>query len=206
MKNIFIIIAGIMIYSCSYNKKPDYWFRECDSTGIKCRYIDTHGNVKIPYGKYYHCYTDTFKNIAFVTGEKGIIGINKNEEILFNVCIFDNGPDYIVDGTFRIVDKNKMGFADTLGKIIIPAIYDFVYPFEKNIALVNIGGHSESIDPSDPQCEYHTWVGGNWGIINKKGEIIKDIKYDLKGQKGKNILINNSEILELENGTLKKIE
>ncbi|WP_163323059.1 WG repeat-containing protein [Draconibacterium mangrovi] len=206
MKNILLIIAGVMIYSCSHKKELDYWIRECDSTGIKCRYIDRQGEVKIPYGRYYYCYTDTFKNIAFVSGETGIIGINRKEEKLFNVYIFDNGPDYIVDGTFRIIEQNKMGFADTLGNIIIPTIYDFTYPFEKGLALVNIGGHSESIDPSDPLCEYHTWAGGKWGIINKKGDIIKDIEYDREWQKGKDILTNDSEILELENGILKNKE
>lgn len=196
MKNIFLIIVLIVICCYSCNNKSDYWLRECDSIGINCRYVDTDGNVMISFGKYYHCYTDTFRNFAFVTGENGIIGINKKEEKLFEVFIFDNGPDYIVDGAFRIIAENKMGFADTLGNIIVPEIYDFVFPFDNGLALVNIGGHIESVDPSDPNCEYHTWVGGKWGMINKKGKVVKDIKYERKRQKGKNILISGDEILE----------
>lgn len=204
MKNTLIIISIIIFYSCSRNKEEDYWIRECDSTGIKCRYIDKLGNIKIPYGKYYHCYTDTFKNIAFVTGKKGIIAINRKEEKLFNVYIIDNGPDYIVDGTFRIINNGKMGFADTLGNVIVSTIYDFVYPFQKDLAIVNIGGYSESIDPSDPHCEYYRWVSGKWGIINKKGKIVKEIKYDHKWKNGKDILFNGLDTLEFENGMITK--
>ena len=201
------LLMTIAICSCSHSNKKEtnYWIRECDSTGIKCRYVDSKGIVKIPFGKYYYCYTDTFKDIAFVTGEKGIIGINKKGEKLFNVYIIDNGPDYIVNGAFRIIEKNKMGFADTLGNIIIPTIYDFAYPFNKNeLALVNIGGHSESVDPADPHCEHHVWIGGKWGIINKSGKIIKDIKYDHIWQNGKDILSKESESFEFNNETTLK--
>lgn len=201
--NSFILTTiAITIFSCSPKKEDSYWIRECDSTGINCRYVDSDGIEKIPFGKYYHCYTDTFRNIAFVTGEngKGIVAINRQEEKLFNVFIIDNGPDYIENGAFRIIEKNKMGFADTLGNIIIPTIYDFTTPFnKKGLALVNIGGHSESVDPKDPYCEYHTWIGGKWGIINKKGKIIKEIKFDHKWQNGRNILSDESESFEFNN-------
>lgn len=206
MKSFLILVTITILYSCTIKKEPDYWIIEYDSTGIGCRYTDSYGNVKIPYGKYYRCYTDTFRNIAFVSDDKGIIAINKNEEKLFTVYPFDNGPDYIVEGTFRIIENKKMGFADTLGNIIVPIIYDYVNPFENGLALVNIGGHSESIDPSDKYCEYHTWVGGKWGIIDKKGKIIKEIKYSHKWQNGKSILTNDAEVFELQNGHLKQIK
>lgn len=204
--NLISIFALVVFYSCPSNTVKDYWLLECDSTGIACRYVDTKGEVKIPYGKYYHCYTDTFRNFAIVSAPKGLMAINKKEEKLFDVYIFDNGPDYVVDGAFRIVNNNKMGFSDTHGNIIVLPIYDFVYPFNKGLAVVNLGGHSESVNPSDPNCEYHTWVEGKWGIINKTGELIKDIKYDHKWQDGKHTLIYESEIIELEDEDIFKLE
>jgi hypothetical protein len=143
--------------------------------------VDKFNNVKIPFGKYPICYTDTFRTYAIVLKtDEGFIAIDRQENKLFSVYPFDNGPDYVTEGTIRILDNKKMGIADTTGKIIIPAIYDFTYGFECGLALINNGGRSVSIDPKDPNCEYHTWEGGKWGVADKTGKLILTIEYDYK--------------------------
>ena len=49
---------------------------------------------------------------------------------LFYVVECDNGPDYVKEGLFRIMDeKGLMGFADSSGHIIITPQFKFAYPF-----------------------------------------------------------------------------
>jgi hypothetical protein len=139
-----------------------------------------------------------------IRNSPGFIGIDKEEKELFRVFPFDNGPDYVSDGTFRIIDTSKMGFADTTGKVIIQPIYDFTFGFDKGIALVNIGGHREKSDPTDPNCEHYTWTGGKWGVIDKSGNVLLDLKYDYKWNHETQIteLIGENEKFLVENGQI----
>jgi hypothetical protein len=176
-----IIILLILFFTIKIKSQDnDYWFRKCDTSAIdNCGYTDKAGNIEIPFGKYFICFTDTFKNYAIVLlPEEGFIGIDKHEKKLFTVYPIDNGPDYISDGTFRITENNKVGIADTSGSILIKPIYDFTFGFKNGLAIVNIGGHKEKVEPSDPNSEYIFWSGGKWGVINKQGKIILDLKYN----------------------------
>ncbi|GBF49984.1 hypothetical protein LPTSP4_15050 [Leptospira ryugenii] len=85
---------------------------------------------KVEYNKY---------GIAIILREEGWFAIDKKKKILYQVYTFDNGPDYISDGLYRIVDGSKFGFANEKGKVIVPPKYDFVWPFEDKRAQVCIG-------------------------------------------------------------------
>lgn len=44
--------------------------------------------------------------------------------------IYDNGNDYVSEGTSRIIDSSgKIGYIDSFGKVIIKPQYAFGYPF-----------------------------------------------------------------------------
>ena len=178
MSIVKIIFLGLLTSTNLIAQNDSNWYVKYDSLE-NCGYVDNHGKIMIPFGKYNMCFTDTFRTYAIVSfkDKPGFFGIDKMGKELFTVYPFDNGPDYTSDGTFRIIENSKMGIADTTGKIIIPPVYDFTFGFENGLALVNIGGHKEKIDPTDPNCEYYTWTGGLWGIVNKKGLLILDIKY-----------------------------
>ncbi len=76
-------------------------------------YADRNGTIRVPYGKYSICYTDTFKTFAIVTAHnRDFVGINKKEKILFEIFPFDNGPDEVSEGLFRIVQGDSIGFAN----------------------------------------------------------------------------------------------
>ena len=105
---------------------------------------------------------------AFPVKGKGIVGIDRNENILFKVYIFDNGPDYPSDGLFRIVKNGKIGYANLKGQTVITPKYDCAYPFKKGKAEVGIGCQTKSAG------EYHYWVGDHWYTINKRGQVVKN--------------------------------
>ncbi|OFX85144.1 MAG: hypothetical protein A2W99_07010 [Bacteroidetes bacterium GWF2_33_16] len=206
MKKFLLLLFAFLLSTESKSQDNEIWFVKCDSLDLNnCGYFDSNGNMKIPYGKYFICFTDTFRTFAIVlkSGE-GFIGIDKQENKLFEIYPFDNGPDYISDGTFRIIENNKMGIADTSGKILIKPIYDFTYGFENGIAIVNIGGHSERSDPTDPNCEYYTWAGGYWGIIDRQGNILLELKYNYfwNSSANKFEFINENEAYEIVEGRI----
>ena len=84
------------------------------------------------------------------------------------VHFFDNGADYFKEGLTRTISKGKYGFMDDKLNTIIKPIYDFVFPFENGLAVVCNGCKLVS------DGEHKLVIGGKWGRINKKGDIIKD--------------------------------
>lgn len=110
---------------------------------------------------YPNSYTDTIENIGFVGEENGeILCINNKGKKLFNVFPFDNGPDYPHEGLFRIVDDyGLIGFADTLGRVVIPPKYKFAFPFKEQKAKVTDEGYNVS------EGEHSMWKSSSWFYI-----------------------------------------
>ena len=139
-----------------------------DNAKDKYGYADDKGDTVIPLGKYTTCFTDTFNKLAIVlVKDKGFVGIDRKENILFNIYPFDNGPDYPACGLFRIIKNGKIGFADLNGKIIIQPQFDCAYPFENNQAKVGVGCKENR------NGEHRFWSGGNWHTIDLKGNVVK---------------------------------
>jgi hypothetical protein len=131
-------------------------------------YKNARGAMIIPMGKYLICYTERFDRCAIVTSaEEGIIGIDRNEHILFHVFAVDNGPDPASEGLFRIVRDGKIGFADTAGQIVIQPQYDGGFPFHDGLAKVGSGCKTQS------DGEHSWWTGGTWFTIDRKGNLVK---------------------------------
>lgn len=133
-------------------------------------YADSLGAVVIEPA-YKFVYTESFQNIAFITKGKDIIAINKSEKHLFKVFNYDNGPDYIEEGLFRIVDdKGLIGFSDTLGNIIIKPQYKFAFPFEDGKAKVTNKGRSKAVG------EHSYWKSRKWYFIEHPLKKIRNSK------------------------------
>jgi hypothetical protein len=115
---------------------------------------------------------------AFVVAvelERGkIIAIDKNNKKLFTVFNFDNAPDYIEDGLFRIVNDSTgyIGFADMQGNIIISPRFFHVDSFSEGFAAFNVGGEFE------PDGEYTAVLGGKWGYIDNTGKEVFPAIFD----------------------------
>lgn len=140
--------------------------------GSSCGYVNKKGDTIIPIGTFNMCFTDTFATFAYVFDKKlfgeGIVAINRNKEIIFDAYLFDNGPDYISDGLFRIKRNGKIGFANELGEVIIEAKYECAYPFENGMAKV-----SYDCETINDDMDHSTWKSSNWFYIDKNGTKIK---------------------------------
>ncbi len=113
----------------------DYLRLIVDTTNDRHGYVNAKGDKMIPFGKYDMCFTGRFYNFAIVIcAHEGLVGIDRNENVLFNVFVFDNGPDYPSDGLFRIIKDEKIGYANLEGQIVIPPQFDYAYPFKNGKA------------------------------------------------------------------------
>src|SRR5690606_22772552 len=143
-----LILFGTLSFSaCSeYRHLPADKFLYLDVDNSKeieqYGYRDSRGKIVIPFGKYPMVFTDTIKEIAFVAirhegsfSVKGLYAINKKEEILFQVYPFDNGPDYLSEGLFRILDEEgRIGFANMDGEVVISPRYAYIDAFKGGLA------------------------------------------------------------------------
>ena len=78
---------------------------------------------------------------------------------------FDNGPDYFEEGLARTIENNKIGYMNKKLQVVIPAQFDFGFPFNKDAASVCFG--CKTI----PKGEHSFVAGGSWFAVNKSGHI-----------------------------------
>ena len=149
-------------------KHDDYWLAFADANSDNYGYADRNGKTVIPLGKYTMCFTDTFRTYAIVLKEQsGFVAIDRQENILYNVFPFDNGPDYVEDGLFRIIENHKIGFADAkTGAVIIKPQFDCAFPFENGKAKVSTDCKSQF------RGEHQIWISEKWFYIDKSGRMI----------------------------------
>ena len=146
-------------------------------TGVPVCYLNERRDTIVPYGKYRFCQTDTITKIGFAYENKQenahIVCINNVGKELFYVFQYDNGPDYVQEGLFRIVDKEgQVGFADTLGNVIIKPQFKFAYPFKDCKAKVTLKGERKDVPESDGEKYY--WESDEWFYIDRKNKRLAD--------------------------------
>lgn len=141
--------------------------------GVPICYLNEQGDTIIPYGKYKFCQTDTIRHIGFVYENRQnarIVCIDNQGKELFYVHKYDNGPDYIREGLFRIMDEDGwIGFADSLGNVVIKPQFKFATSFENGKAQATTSG--DAINDG----EHSFWKSDEWQLIDHKGD--KMIKY-----------------------------
>jgi len=177
-----ILIITIITFLLSCNRKNDYLLLFCNDnlqnedgieyTAESCGYMTKNGDITIPAGKYV-CFTDTFRRYAVVYDYENFIAIDREENIIFQVFPYDNGPDYPSEGLFRIVKNEKIGFArESDGKIVIHPIFNTIYPFKEGLAA-----YCENCEKVH-LGEYTSWENGKWGFINRKGKVVIQPQYE----------------------------
>ncbi|MGY8634027.1 WG repeat-containing protein [Bradyrhizobium sp. 14AA] len=85
---------------------------------------------------------------------------------LVPVETYDNGADDFVDGLARSRVGGKIGYIDRNLDLVIPAIYDGAYPFEKGVAVVCVACALVS------DGAHHWYEGGQWGRIDPMGRVV----------------------------------
>jgi hypothetical protein len=98
--------------------------------------------------------------------KKGQWYYTRRDRPLVPVATYDNGADDFVDGRARSSLGDKVGYIDRNLDLVIPAVYDGAYPFEKGVAVVCMA----CTLMSDGE---HSWYeGGHWGRIDPTGHVV----------------------------------
>ena len=171
MKKMLFILS--LLYSISAVSQPlkDSLFRfsmhEAYQLGVPSGYLNTKGDTVIPINKYIYCFTDTGTNFIIVMDSNHLChAIDLKGAFLYEVYWFDNGPDPVSEGCFRIKKEGKIGFANTKGEIIIEPRFKCSNPFYKGLARVTL--ECSTFQDS----EHHSLMQSDkWFYINKKGGI-----------------------------------
>ena len=160
---VIFFLAVLLLTSC---KDADNRLFVAKRNGLY-GYVNAKGDTIVDCA-FPFVYTDTISRIGFVADSTGLIRcINNKGDFLFKVFNYDNGPDYPAEGLFRIVDDNALvGFADTLGNVVISPRFKFAYSFKEGRAMVTDAGvlvvDSEGVD------RHTTWLSDKWYFISKK--------------------------------------
>lgn len=189
MNKVLLLISIIPVLAFSQEKEVLRYFKTKESlVGVK----NQKGEIVIP--AQFKIYSD-LKDGEVVEGETILFDGNKtggNQEknawgyvydrkgnFLYQPFMYDNGPDYFVEGLRRFVKNGKIGFADRNGKVIIEPKHDFVDYFNYGYASFCDGCDWEKTDN-----EHKSIVGGKWGMMNTKGETVPPLtKYSEKDVK-----------------------
>lgn len=172
MKLTTLGITLLIAISSFGQSEADYLIRVCLESpceaGTPAGYINSKGDTIVPIGHYRICFTDTIKHIGFMLNKQGdCIAIDNTGKYLYNVKWFENGPDYIVDGLFRIIIDGKTGFANEKGEIIIPPQFACTSPFENGKARVTY----ECV--LVPNREHISMQSDTWFYIDTTGKRIE---------------------------------
>lgn len=189
MNKVLLLISIIPVLAFSQEKEVLRYFKTKESlVGVK----NQKGEIVIP--AQFKIYSD-LEDGEVVEGETILFDGNKaggNQEknawgyvydrkgdFLYQPFMYDNGPDYFVEGLRRFVKNGKIGFADRNGKVIIEPKHDFVDYFNYGYASFCDGCDWEKTDD-----EHKSIVGGKWGIMNARGETVPPLtKYSDKDVK-----------------------
>jgi hypothetical protein len=134
-----IVLLSLRTVTAQTTADKDFLILFHDTVLDEYGYKNLDGDTIIPRGKYALCFTDTFKTFALVAiPYVGYAAIDRQENILYNVFRFDNAPDNVSEGLFRILIANKIGYADsTTGEIVIQPQFDCARPFKNGVAQVS---------------------------------------------------------------------
>ena len=152
--------------ACLYGVPNDRGIHLGDSVA----YLNQNGDTVIPLGKYSHCWTDTVKYFGIVydsEATKGtVVAIDQKQNFLFEVYLFDNTPDILQEGLFRVKRNGKIGFANKYGQVVIPCQFQCAYPFENGKAKVTYNCTKSIPDEHKPP------QSDSWFFIDKIGNKI----------------------------------
>ena len=105
--------------------------------------------------------------LAMVLDDSGWAVLDVQGRLLLRPFIFNNGPDGFREGLARFVEGGKIGFFNQRGRKVIPAQFDFAWPFHNGIAVICQRGIPKRIDD-----ERKIIVGGQWASINRSGRLV----------------------------------
>lgn len=177
-----VLLTGLLIPMISFSQKKEvlkYFISKDSLVGVK----NQEGKIIVP--AQFRIFSN-IENGELADGETIYFdGVKKDEikeknawgyvydkkgNFLYRPFFYDNGADYFSEGVRRFVKNGKVGFADRNGKTIIKAEHDFASPFNYGYAAF-----CDGCDWEKTEDEHKSIVGGIWGVMNFKGEIVRPI-------------------------------
>ena len=159
-------------YECTYsksNEKDLVTERNCLSYSEGVRNQVTGGDALISKKVCATAFYDE-NGLGHLYSSVGVFSFTKSG-LVRKTLNYDNGPDYFENGMARTEWKQKIGFFDKKLSIVIEPKYEFAFPFKNGLSRVCIGCSQRRVG------EHIEIVGGKWGAINVKGEIVQPIVY-----------------------------
>lgn len=103
----------------------------------------------------------------------GWVIMDSKKTALYEVFLYDNGPDYESEGLIRVVKNGKIGYADAKTyAIVIEPQFDCAFPFENGKAKVS--NQCQTVKDG----EHSVWESNDWRYVDKKGSFIGDFHPD----------------------------
>lgn len=179
---IFLLLVNTPIFSQNNLEYPskDTLFKVClnnnsnNSLFPTCGFVNKKGDTIIPIGSYAQCWDEWFVGdftvvcLKDTTRKSASTAVDRNGNILFDIYWWDNGPDWLSDDMIRIVEGNKIGYANSKGQIIIKPQFACASQFSEGKARVAFTCKKENID-----LEHSREVSESWFFIDRTGKEIK---------------------------------
>ena len=91
--------------------------------------------------------------------------MDSQKTTLYDVFIYDNGPDYEADGLIRVVKNGKIGYADAKTYVlVIETQFDCAFPFENGKAKVS--NQCKTVKDG----EHNVWESEAWQYVDREGK------------------------------------
>ena len=174
MKWVLMFFCCLPLLVCAQKGKKEVLYAFEDTGSHLFGYKTKSGTIVLPpkYSKIFITDADlftmnTYRNFTggfvYVSDNRGIVAIDRIDSVLFEPVIFGGNPDELSEFSERLVrfkEKGKIGFVNSKGERVIPAIFDSVWWFDNGMAA------------------FQEYKNGKWGFINRKGRIVIEAKYD----------------------------
>ena len=148
------------------------------SNGSVYGYLNKEGDTIVQVGKYNNLPERIKKTVIVQYTDKPTkwVMINDNGLEMYQIYALGEDPDSFNEGLMRIIRHDKIGFINRKGQVIIPSGYCQATPFFKGKSIVNV--NAVKVDKSTTDTQNLTlWEGGKWGVIDKKGNVVKPFDY-----------------------------
>lgn len=181
-----ILLLLLPTIAAAQKQSDDVWIRfeekQRGNNNYSYGYKDATGRIRIParFGDFVSA--QKFRHIMAVSDT----GTMRNYYLLKDgrqvgrdsVYMFDFAFDCESERKIRFHSRanNRVGFLNSSGHAIIPAVYNYVSPFYNGLALGRIGARLKcwSSEEDTMQCEHVGWEGGRMVLINEHNQVLAD--------------------------------
>lgn len=132
-------------------------------------YVDSSDHWVIP-ARWTEVTYFTSYGTAIVSADRSTYIIDRSGQVLATPFFYDNAPDPLQFGFFRIRDpkSGKTGYLSEDGSFKIPPQWDYATPFQNTFACV-------CDNCLVPNGEYREIGVGHWRMIDREGKVIRDM-------------------------------